>query len=1628
MNKNIPQLATIKVVSNGNIATGLLYFPGASVEYVYVLTAKHCLMGKDFKQPYSYKKIKLEQIFNPLTKTYHDCALTEMDQIVVSSDAEDLAIIILPKARILSLTEHEFFYQVVDTDPAIIDFSVRGFANLNGQEADRVFPMKFIEDQKDNESIFHLKSSENLDSFYQTALDNVEGLSGAGAFALLDDFVYLTGIVHTYEDGNVFMASKVLSYNQLIDISRYKPIAVVKPELNPAVIESFKQIDSNHKILSERTRNTVGTLNIPRETSGVFQMLENSSMALIYGKPGVGKSALAKAVTDKMMENSNITVVTVSAEQMYGHSFEEAFANAGYSAKLKEIITSPMSGNKIVIWIESFEKLIESGQDGAFRELLSILRTNKYVQLLVTIREYTLQKFKINYRFEVPDSNIYFELKDFTESEMEIVSTEVPKLNVLLSNTKLQHLLRTPYYLDKALRILPELLQEAHLDEVGFKRLMWEHIVEAGNVERGKSFLAICLKRASEMSLFTSSHEPTEMVGDLVRDNILQRESGDFGERFSPSHDILEDWALIRYIKAKMVTAESPKNFLESLESSPAFARAFRLWLDEFYKNEPDSSASFVHTVISNNELEKKWKDILLIATLRSEHPEILLDSMKDYLLAEGGHNLDNIFDLLRTGCQVLDYKNLDLNHFLPQGAGWDYILAFVRKNLSIVLGFRSFEFKYLSIIEIWSNQLPLFNIQELPKSSGDVAFLLVDFIHRHQDLLVERRRYQQNQSFLKKYLEILFKLTSVAQDNIKSLVVSAHNITEENTQWTNVGMLSNVRSYICDGVLADQICKYFPDEVFAIASEEWIEKQKTRRPGGLMSMIKEEPKSDYFGLDDQIKYEFGFPSGYQSFFYWMFLYHPGKAINFLINFLNTAFEKNQLARSKSGGEIKSIEIPFADGTVGSYYGCYEYWVMYRGTNSRNKLVTSLLMALEKGILDFAGTDTNNFRLVREYISEIILKTNNVATLAVVSSIFQAYPQILDEKSARLLGIKDFYIWDASRCSNEMFSHLDTYEENLFQKQEREFENKRKHRTKYYQGLVGFVSHYMFYYQTQNSILFDLVDKMWREKAKGDDVWRKYLFDMDARKYTFEPVKVQGYENFVQLVPGYDNKVKEMMSTAMDDHQVPLINTVWASNVFDYKEKHKNTYENWQIGYDYIRRNEGTFQIMTSPGTMATLGLRDFIGLLTEEERLWCQSELLKYGQEALVRKNFMSLSFVTDLKHALLGISLVFASLPSENVSRDTKELIFRLLLAKLEENEKIHLAHGMAVYLPNTEPDFLTCCWLGILAYISHQLVDEESINYRNYFYQEEEHKDIEKINQWKENLISEVVNGTISTPEKIDVKLVVQIQWPLNDALRIIPYNTGNQLQHDFINRLFKAHLEFVNDPGQRHQYDFHESRRAFIFFFSRFLLAQPHDISEKYFRALLDLTKEIEGIKNTDKHGDFIYDIVKEHIKAVNSGSSVENFWHLWTILRDWIEGTKRPKLMPLLFLEIDWKDTSAKWDVLDGKQLFYKDFILKWGFNQINTTLKFLTVIGFNNMMPDSISWIKVMLLSQNGYNIDNELGERFIQKAFYNFGARIKSNKQLLLDFIFILDVLIIKSSTKAYMLKEELIQYKMIE
>ncbi|MDO1449638.1 hypothetical protein Q0590_25395 [Rhodocytophaga aerolata] len=1629
MNENIPQLATIRIECN-EPGTAMLFFPGPELEYIYVFTAKHCLTGKNFDKAFVKDQVILTKIFNPVNKTYHTCRLTESDIVVVSADAEDLALIILPKQRILELNGTEFHYQIIDTNPGIISYNARGFASFNDQEADRPFPLTYVEDQKDNPNLFLLKSESILDTYFQRALDNVEGLSGSGAFAELRGNVYLAGIIHSYEDGNIFTATKVLAYNQLIDASRFTLLSTTKLETDQIVLDTFKQMESNREEINSRTNDTIGTVNIPRDTSVLNQLLSSSGMAVIHGKPGVGKSALAKSLVKTLKDQPGTTVITFTPEQLYYKTLPEALQNAGYIADLERILSSPLAGNSILIWIESFEKLIESGLDGAFRTLLTYVKTRPHLMMLVTIRDYSLQKFKINYRFELPAGNIYYRLQEFNEQEINKIRDAIPEIGPLLTNPKIHYLLRTPYYLDKAVRILPELLSVDKLDEIEFKRLMWQLIVEAGNGERGKTFSAVCLKRAREMSLFTTSAEPPLILQVLVRDNMLQQEKGELANRYSPSHDILEDWALVRDIKQRMQDAESPQNFIISLENTPAGNRAFRLWLDEYYKNEPQASAEFVHTILLDSEIDQSWKDILLIATLRSDHAGILFDTLTPQLLADQGKMLLHVINLLETGCKTLDHKHNDFDHLSPVGSGWDYLIKFIRKNLELIYSFKSFEFTILHLIESWSKQLPEFNPATLPVAASDAAFLLANFIERYQDKISGYHHGRQDDSILKKYAAILFKLTAAAPEIIKEMVHAAQNITEEHLRWKDKDLLNNIRHYAIDGVMSDQICKYFPEKVASIATEEWKQKEKVRSPDSLMSRIQKEPNIEYFGLDEKLKYDYDFPSGYQSFFYWMFLHHPAAGLDFLIPFLNTAFERNYQIRSHRSSEVKTIAITFIDGTTGQYYACYEYWVMYRGTNSRNHLITSLLMALEKGLLDLADASKANYPRVQQYLTRMIKETNHIALLGIVSSLIQAHPDLLDETSVSLLGIRDFFIWDASRATSEMLS-MDHYNDDPFNKQERVLEDKRIHRRKYYQGLVGFVADYMFYHRTFNELLFQQVDAMWEQMPEGNDIWRKFLFDMDARKYSFKPIEQPGYENLVQLVPGYDSTVQEMMSSS-EDNSFTEINTVWAMKIFNYEEVPNNNYEAWKTGYKYIQQGQDKIRLMTSPGAMAAIGLRDFSDRLTSAEVEWCQQVLLEYAEKILQPKDWMGIgSMAMDEKQAMMGLSCIFAANPTEEVVAKSKEAIFRVLVSQNEEPLKIHLEAGMTQYLSKSQPDFLRDCWHGILAYVDKKSAEsakrQENRKYEyDYDFDDSFHKmKQETESDWLEPLVQSVVSGTIQPPRTIAPALQKETHWLLNDALRIIPYNTNLPRHHEFTELLLQQHLYFLGDRDQRRKNDFHNSRRTFTFFYPRFLLTQPQDLAAKYFTALLIHTLPNEEKPQTDEFNTFIFELIQEHIRAVNGNASVSNFWALWEILKQWMITQSKSYLMPLFLMGIKWNGNSDKWHVLDGKNLYYKDFILKYGFNRINESIKFLSGIAFRNFMPDSLSWVASMLTSQKANEVSVEEAEKFIQKAFYNYGATIKGNKTLLNDFIFILDFLIAKHSTKAYMLKEELIQYK---
>ncbi|MCW3167936.1 hypothetical protein OMO38_05285 [Chryseobacterium sp. 09-1422] len=1619
MYKNIPQLATVKISCN-EVGTAVIYFPDPNVDYVYVLTAKHCLTGKNFDKDFEKTDIILENIFNEEQSQYYSYNLTDSDIVHISENNEDIALLILLKKNILPLTGKQFFCQVIDTDETILEYEIRGFAGFNDQEADRSFKLKFDEDQKDNRSRFILRSESSLDTFYQQALENVEGLSGSGAYSVLFGSSYFTGIVHSYENNGIFLATKALAYNKLIP-QGFNLIKTVKPETDQQVLSSYEKIETNEHTVNARTREKIGNFNVPRDATDLLKSVKNNSVTVVHGNPGVGKSALTKFVVADMKASREYSILTFTAENLYCETLAEALANVGSEASIPQLMASPLLNKYLLIWIESFEKLIESNFSGAFNELLQLLSGNKNVSIILTIRDYILQKFKINYQFELPESISYFQVNEFNDQEIELIRTEFPELRDLLDNPKIEHLLRNPYYLDKAVRIIPQLLREELLDELQFKRLMWEHIVENNNPKRGTVFLDICLKRSEEMSLFTAYVKDAKITADLVKDNILQIDKFSNGNTFSPSHDILEDWALVRFIRQQKTEAAEAKDFILSIESSPAMKRAFRLWLEDYYTNEPVDSVNFVHKLLNDSALKQSWKNELLIVSLRSNHSNILLDSLKNQFLINSGQLLKDIMFLLQTGCKKINPATKDFNHLLPVGSGWDYIIDYIKENSAEIKSIEGFQARYLNLIEAWSQQLPNFNQKLLPPSAKSAAFLLEDFIYHAQSRTTENRLNRSGFTFLKKYVAIFFKLTAADPELVRLLVEAIQNPGIGNARWTNTAILFAVRDLVVDGVNADQICRFFPDAVFQMARENWAKKEERHQPGSLNSMIVRQPKFDDFGLNENIDHHYKNPSGYQTFFYWMFLYYPEKALDFIIPFLNTAFNHNQEVLNHLNREIENINIVFEDGTHRQYYGNYDYWTMYRGSRVLNDVVSSLLMGLEKSLLDII--DGNKPNSLNQYLARIIKESNNVAVLGVVSSVLQADPSLLDELSASLLGVPSFFKWDSSRSTHEMIDRT-VFNTDPFERKERIQAIARKHRTKYNLGLIGFVVEYLFYQRNHNKLIFKQIDKMW-QSTSGDLISKKFLFDMDVRKYEFKPIDQQGYEYYIQLTPDYDEDIQKMIK---NPEEYPKVTLIWARDAFDNKVMPNHNYATWKVGYNFIIGLNGRSNPMVAPGTMAAVALRDFLEDLTPEELIWCQNTLLNFACRKLGDADPDFIDFdALDNGPTLTGLSFLFKTKLDLTLELEAKKLIFNLLLAKLDDNESIAFQQGLSQYLSTYQPQFVMNCWFGLMENFRRTKGLNDEYKRRKELYHQgkltaDELQNIQE--DWTDELVTSVVNGTIQEPAQISVVLEKSTYRVLEYALRIISWKTESASQQQFIQDILEMHLDFLKNPHLRNYPDFFESRAAFIVFYPRYLLNQPRIIADPLFNKLLNLVLDFNEKEYSAQFLIFIKDMVEEFIVAVYQGADVGNFWFFWECLRTWTVSNKKIFFIPPFLMDIKWSANMDQWNVLEGKNLYYKEFIENWGSNMVNESIRFISGIAFHNFMPDSISWIAILLYSK-GEDIDTDLLEKFVENAFHKYGGKIKQNQEILLYFLFILEFLIRRESPRAYMLKDELLQYK---
>ena len=902
-------------------------------------------------------------------------------------------------------------------------------------------------------------------------------------------------------------------------------------------------------------------------------------------------------------------MIVFRADQLNTPHLSSVFVNQGIKESIQDILSCISTFPQKIIFIDSWEKLLEGDSENAFKQLYNTIIKYPDIKIVAASRKYAIDLLILKYGINKTGFNIV-EVASLNDSEIELIKTRFPQLERIFINTKIKKLLESPKYIDYTLSlILKDDSDYSKISLIDFKTKLWNHIVE--NVtnrkaglpgKRGKVFSYIAVERAKRMCLFVEPNDSDyEIIYELENDNIIYR-NGDF-DQYSPSHDILEDWALIRYIDKKREQYLKSKDFFVQIGNEPAIRRAFRLWVEEKLIDDKEGIIEFVKKSIDDDTIERFWADEILIAIFKSENCQSFFIELKLDLLENNYKFLKRCIHIIRTTCKESGSDNTKLLY--PIGSGWYYIIKFISEYIDVLENVRPL---IINILFDWEYKL-YSNINNLPvetKYIKNIISYYLNQIENQDEFWFSRSDDIKYTNIFRLYLNIV----SVAKDDILLLIDKALNYNQDDKKWRLRDFYEKVIETCLSGIYSRNIVKELPDKICEIAWKSWkYEAPKKNDPFAYRSSI--DVNVD-FGLKDYID---DFPASIFKTPFWNMLWvHPYKAFDFIIAFTNYCCESYFKSEFAKDDNIIEIELKINNEKVIKQKGSFTLWQAYRGAGRLTPDVfRSILISLEKYLLTLASYKNETSRkLVKQCFFNLLEGSNNVAITGVLSSLCMAYPEELEECLLPILSVKEFYSWDMARAMGE-YAVLAPMDNKIpFAQKEMFDHNQLPHRKKYQRGLHDFVTQYQFNIRILNSEIHMIFDGFLKNLNKEDIIWKKSLCEMDARNWELGEYNQEIGGIIVQ--PKYEDDVKEFVDSKkpqFDDNNLAATHSLWSYKKFKNEDNVPSEFENWQKAYLYLKVKKNPDLVYDKPGTLALIGLRDYQSQLSQEQIGWCLSTLI---------------------------------------------------------------------------------------------------------------------------------------------------------------------------------------------------------------------------------------------------------------------------------------------------------------------------------------------------------------------------------------------------------------------------------
>ena len=1419
--------------------------------------------------------------------------------------------------------------------------------------------------------------------------------------------------------------------------------------LNPHFADVDK-LKSNSAIVFSPIKNTIDSFHIPRNESinSIANSIRNNQFTIVTGKPGVGKTAVVKDSLALHFSDSGVFVFR--ADSLNAPSIGQLLTSEGILTSIKDLFSCIALLPEKIIVIDSLEKLLEGDSPNAFNQLLALAKEIPDLKIITTARSFAIDQLCIRFGLNLNEISI-LTVSLLTDDEMLVIAKQFPQMTDSLSNPKIKQLLRSPKYVDLAVKAIPR--TEANLSKVsasGFADVLWSALVKHSDsgmsLKREIAFMNIAVERARQMKLFVGHRKGYEEATELLEKDDIVFQDGD-KSRFAPSHDIFEDMALIRHVSQLHEDSTMASELVEKLGNEPAMRRAFRLWIEKSLEDGSATFKVFLTSAIDEESLESYWKDEVLIAVLKSEDCSNFFNDFEAKLLESNAQFLDRCIHILRTACKEnVTYGSKSF--VVPIGSGWGEIIKFLAPHIGKLNNIRHSTYNLL--VDWRLGFMCGKNLREEDKIH--IKAIVLHFIEQ-----IESETFSWTSDYRgdkqKQLIETLFEIADCAQSEISSLIDRA--IDRNDKHWQHRNFYEIVLETCLSGLLPRTFVREFPDLIIRVAWAEWKLKERKPNSDSITWQINAGRLrgDECWGIEDRNGFS---PSGvYKTPIFNLLKQHPVKAMEFVLEFINYSVDFYVNASCDYKHKVSEIEIDLNDGSVIKQYAAWELWAAYRGTSVTHYALESILMSLEKYLLELAASETDVSRANLRFISNYLLtESNNVAITSVLCSVAMAYPKEIGEEMLPLIGVLEFYHWDMQRAWEDRHGTLSPLDNEIpFAQEERHRLNKLPHRTKHQNGLRDFVPWYQSHVGELNSKLREVFDKLKSSVSEDDIVANKLLCEIDIRTYQvgeYDP-QLGGF----LVVPKYDSPVAAHLDAhkpALEEENRRHALAFKLRNVVEFKEP--LSYDEWCEGFKTYEDEKLLNFMIDQPLTLAVIGLREYSKQLSEEQRLWSFEAIITVIEEKLKSLHnpyhgfdMGRSSHPLERDLALKSLHLLFQAAKNKDESKAVKYCLIHLLVARFPDHEFPAFVQYVRNTLFETHHKEAYNGWNCMLKYAEFIAANPTKRH---------ELELVEKIEKQKQDLLLELSKTESSTVAISDIDFKTFDANILCKALVMCPFKSKAPFVGEFVSKILPYIIEDlkVND---RSSYSVNGRSRKVspqviqqvVQFLSELMLNGEEALGKEVSKLLFNTYKNAQ-IAPVELSGQtkFVWDVYEfvvlkyyDHSKTVNGSlnddEQTKRFWNHWENLAHLIKDSGTGYLLPALFLNVSFvkgnytmvhhPPEESEWEALehDG-DLIHRSISLFASHGIHKYVLDLYSTIG-NRYLPQGILDLTVLLKKHDptGECLNTGAGVRLIKRIFYHHMAEVKTSKPLVNDFLWLLDRMVDQGSSEAYLFRENVITYK---